>query len=235
MPILTSVKFVKSDSVLFSPLASEVFCSEAGSPARSQGRSPNSSSWYSNLQSGLGVGVCPFVSLTVSPVLAQSLLPGSLSGRNSCSVGLRCHGGWSGGRWGLPRRHLTGRLPRGRRESGWIGQWTLTGQGQLCPSLAAPLTGLPAAPAVPSGGRQWPRHKGCLVGAWGQALENEEGCQGLASAFQAEESHAQGKVSGNVGHGAQTSVGQKPLWKRAEPSHDRSRGPRLLRHATARH
>ena len=44
-----SVKFVKSDSVLFSPLASEVFCSEAGSPARSQGRSPNSSSWYSNL------------------------------------------------------------------------------------------------------------------------------------------------------------------------------------------
>lgn len=57
--------------------------------------------------------------------------------------------GWSGGRWSLPRRHLTGRLPGGRRGSGWIGRWTLTGQGQLCPSLAAPLTGLLAAPALP--------------------------------------------------------------------------------------
>ena len=130
MPILTSVKFVKSDSVLFSPLASEVFCSEAGSPARSQGRSPNSSSWYSNLQSGLGVGVCPFVSLTVSPVLAQSLLPGSLSGRNSCSVGLRCHGGWSGGRGGDCPLSLARPVRGWKREPQVASQsWRFGGEG----------------------------------------------------------------------------------------------------------
>lgn len=45
----------------------------------------------------------------------------------------------------------------------------------------------------------------------------------MASAFQAEEPHARGKVGGNVGRGAQTSRGQKPLRKRPEPSRDGSR------------
>lgn len=110
--------------------------------------------------------------------------------------------------------------PHGEAAAGMAGErldQTVDAEGAR-PALPLPgsTTGRPACTsrhAVPSGGRQWPRHRGCLVGTWGHALENEEGSQGLASAFQAEESQAQGKVGGNMGRGAQTSRGQKPLWK----------------------
>lgn len=68
------------------------------------------------------------MSLTVSPVLAQSPLPGSLSGRNSCSVGLRCHWGWSVlCRW--HRRSEGGSSKGGSVSPRWLPSWRF-GEGE---------------------------------------------------------------------------------------------------------